>query len=428
MNLPRDVAGRFSYGPAEYPLRRRITDAFEHVTRSYGYEQVETSALERREYLTLLWGGGMDGDIFSLPAQDGQALALRFDATLPCIRMYLDAVADGARAPRRWAMVSECFRRDPIGDDRRWSFIQLNAESFGYGGVQIDAEIVELMAETLGRAGLGPGEFAVHVNDRRLVTDLLAQSGGDVRRLLHVLDRHPDDSPPALFDALVGDGRLDRDRARWLVDVLALTTERNALERVAAHTRSVDARRGIESLAALLEIEPAANLRLDLCIVRGLDYYSGLVFECFARSTRSALGAGGRYDSVIEQLGGPPTPAVGMAIGLVPLMRLLTDRSGALPRKASVEYVVGCATTTFDTVTRCRQILSRLRSDGNTCILFPGEQDWDSLSAAAKQHDARWALLISAASQPDHVLRRDMWHDSLEQLPLIDLCASHVER
>jgi histidyl-tRNA synthetase len=428
MSLPRDVAGRFNYGPGEYALRRRITDAFEHVARSYGYQQVETSALERQEYLAMLWGGDLEGDVFSLPAQDGQSLALRFDATLPCVRMYLDAVGDGPSPPRRWAMVSECFRRDPVGVDRRWSFIQLNAESFGYPGVQIDAEVVQLMAETLCRAGLGADDFAVHVNDRRLVMDLLTQSGGDVRRLLHVLDHHSRDSPPALFDALVGEGRLDRDRAHWLLDVLARTDERNGLERAAAHTRSVDARRGIESLAALLEMRSAANLRLDLGIVRGLDYYSGLVFECFPASTRrSALGAGGRYDSVIERLGGRPTPAVGMAIGLVPLLRLLTDRSTALPRDANVDYVIGCATTTLDTVSRCQQILSRLRANGNTCILHPGEQDWESLSAAAREYDARWALLIVAAS--DHVVRRDLRHDSIERLQLTDLeSAFHGER
>jgi histidyl-tRNA synthetase len=430
MRLPRNVAGRFEYGPSQYALRKSITNGFEEVVRSYGYDLIETSALERHEYLTAAWGGGMEDDIFVVPPQDGQALALRFDATLPCIRMYLDHVED-LPSPRRWAMVSECFRRDPLDDDRRWSFLQLNAECFGYCGAQVDAEIIEIMAATLARAGVTDGEFTLHLNDRRIVADLAAQVGSTGPELLRVLDRHDADSPPVLYDALVAEAGLAPRDARWLVDVLALGDEPDALDRVADHLRSVDARRGVEHIAALLDLGPAPNLRLDLRVMRGLEYYSSLVFECFpTRQRRSALGAGGRYDALVERLGGPPTAAAGFAIGVVPLLGLLRNGGRTCVTPDPVNCVVACATITPDAMARCQAILRGLRSRGYRCVLIPLAQTIDSLRDAATGHGAQWALLVPAPSECSSLYRTDVVQNYTQRIPWTDvfLESNDVER
>jgi histidyl-tRNA synthetase len=410
-----EVAGRFDYGPEQYARRRTLTDAFEAVVCAYGYEQIETSALERTELLTAPWGAGMEGDLFIVPPQEDQALALRFDATLPCVRMYL---AHGSATPRRWATVAECFRRDPVERDRRWSFLQLDAECLGYAGPQVDSEIIHVMVETLLRAGLGPAEFSVHVNDRRVIEDLLAQAGGSPRRLLRAIDRHGAASPSALFDALTAEAGLVPDRARWLVDTLSLGVGPDVLERVASHTASAEARAGIDALAALLALGPSADVRVDLGIVRGLDYYSALVFECFpAAPHRSALGAGGRYDRLVERLGGPPTAAVGFALGVVPLLGLLEGRPPADGASRTVDYVVGCAATAVETLARSQRILGRLRESGHRCVLIPGPQGLDALMAAGRRHGARWVLLVPAGSSAGDLYRHELRGAAVERVP-----------
>ena len=247
-------------------------------------------------------------------------------------------LGDRSRAmpkPIRWFTLPQLFRYERQQRGRLREHFQWNVDIVGEAGVGADAEVLAVAIDALRDLGLGPDDFVARVSDRRLLSALLLAAGVDAEHLLPafgVVDKLEREEPSRSLQRLQQECGLGETRAR---EVLALF-EGGGLEEVA---RAHGDDEGVGSALAELEeyretltsLGLGEYLEFDLKIVRGLAYYTGIVFELFDRKGElRAICGGGRYDRLLELVGGEPLPAVGFGMGDVVLAELLADR-GLLP-------------------------------------------------------------------------------------------------
>ncbi|HYF23332.1 MAG TPA: histidine--tRNA ligase [Caulobacteraceae bacterium] len=341
---------------------RAILEAVAKVYEAWGFEPLETSALE---YADALGKFLPDSDrpnegVFAFQDDDEQWLALRYDLTAPLARFAAQNWETTPKPFRRYAY-GPVWRNEKPGPGRFREFVQCDADTVGSDRPEADAEMIAMAVAGLEAAGLPRGTAMVKVNNRKLLDAVLASAGVEdpvqkliVMRAVDKLDKF------SLNDVrlLLGEGRLDESGdftkgarlspaaiERVMAYVTAPATSRTAfLDRLS--DTFVDSTAGAEGLAELARIDAALNglgvgddrARFDPSVVRGLEYYTGPVFEAeLLLETRDekgervrfgSVGGGGRYDDLVARFTGQRVPATGFSFGvsrLVAAMRSLAQ-------------------------------------------------------------------------------------------------------
>lgn len=319
--------------------------AAESVFESWGYTPTGTPAFERAEFVDDKLGADNDALVFRVttgrPSPPGglpgvepaaESFVLRYDQTLPLARLIASGAAPPTRPWRRY-QVGPVWRADRPARGRFRQFIQADCDLVGGVGPAADAEVISVLASGLDRLGV-PAE--VGLSDRRLLAALASAAGcpdelfRDVARLVDKLAKAGSGEVAA---GLVACGVPAAAAERLLTSVQA---NPSSWTDPAASAVVAD----LEATVALLDPELAARTRIDASVCRGLDYYTGAVFELTVPGDRAtAVAAGGRYDTLVSDVGGPPTPIVGGAIGID---RVLSLGFGPGPTGVSVDLFV-CA-------------------------------------------------------------------------------------
>jgi histidyl-tRNA synthetase len=358
--LPRGLADR---GPAEIAATRRMLEVIRAVYERYGFEPVETPAIE---YTDALGKFLPDQDrpnegVFSFQDDDEQWLSLRYDLTAPLAR-YVAENFDALPKPYRSYREGWVFRNEKPGPGRFRQFMQFDADTVGSASPAADAEICMMAADTMEALGLG-GHYIVKVNNRKVLDGVLEAIGlgGDAsagKRLtvLRAIDKY-DRLERHGVEHLLGKGRkdesgdftpgagLDPKQIASVLDYVEfqLAEEMGDLEgvlddwrRIAGSSRIGD--EGITELAGMAALCRSAGygpkrISFDSSVVRGLEYYTGPVYEVEltfpiegedGRPVRfGSVGGGGRYDGLIARFRGEPVPATGFSIGVSRLMAAL---------------------------------------------------------------------------------------------------------
>jgi len=309
------------------------------VFSRYGFEPLQTPAFERLDVLLGKYGDEGDKLVFKILRRgeheaSGEAdLALRYDMTVPLARVY---AAYGSQLPtpyKRYAM-GQVWRADRPGKDRYREFVQCDLDTLGSASLLADAEVVSAQHDAL--AGLGLSGFTILLNSRRVLTGLLAAFG--VRPeigsgVLISLDKLDKLAPGEVVAELTGRG-LAGEQAGELVTTL---TAPDSADRVRVALSKTD-----EGIAGLDEVDtvlsllsgqfPAGRIVFTPRMVRGLSYYTGPIWEVVADGVAGSIGSGGRYDHLIEALGGPDVPATGSSIGVERILALLPEADAAAAR------------------------------------------------------------------------------------------------
>ncbi|HEU5040371.1 MAG TPA: histidine--tRNA ligase [Gemmatimonadales bacterium] len=334
---PKALPGFRDFYPAELALRAHIFRAWRTVATRYGFEEYDGPPLEPLELYTAKSGEEIVGQLYSFTDKGGREVALRPEMT-PTLARMVAARANGLRKPIRWYSIPQLFRYERQQRGRLREHFQLNCDLIGEPGPLGDAEIIALAIDVLRAFGLGPEDVRLRISDRRLLTavlrglDLDERQSAVVYQVLDKLARVPREvSVARLGEAGISEATVAR--------LLALTEARDwaelrdrgrglggALEAGEPLTRTV---------AALDAMGLGGFLDLDLTIVRGLAYYTGTVFELFdAKGELRAICGGGRYDTLLQALGGVDLPALGFGMGDVVLGELLRER-GLMPGEAA---------------------------------------------------------------------------------------------
>ena len=341
------LPGFRDFFPEELARRAHIFDAMRRAARRYGFEEYDGPPLEPLELYTGKSGDEIVAQLYSFVDKGDRAVALRPEMTPTLARMVAER-ANGLKKPIRWFSIPQLFRYERHQRGRLREHFQLNCDIIGEGGPQADAEIIALAIDVMRALGLGPADVRVRISDRRMLAVLLEEIGiGAVRQDL-------------AFQAIDKLGRPEYSARRRALEALGVSGDAlQQLERIPDLTTWADlearypmAAGAGEPLRACLSALDAMGLGefvdLDLTIVRGLAYYTGTVFELFdAQRSLRAICGGGRYDDLLQRVGGVNLPALGFGMGDVVLGELLQER-GLLPGAPASAQVFLVAATAED--------------------------------------------------------------------------------
>jgi len=336
------LKGFRDFYPDEMTARREVIDTVEAAAARYGFREIGTPTLEATELYTDKSGDEIVDQLYNFTDQGGREVTLTPELTPTVARMVV-AKSQALSKPIKWYSTRPFWRYEQVQQGRFREFYQTNVDVFGSSEPEADAEVLAFAADALTDLGLTGEDFEFRVSHRDLLGGLLDAFDAEVdtEAAIRAVDKS-DKIDDEEYYALLTDAGLAYHHAERFDDLLK-TDDLDDLVDFAETDRVADA---VENLQAVLDAAEDFGAR-EFCAVsletaRGLDYYTGVVFECFDSTgevSRSVFG-GGRYDDLIESFGGQPTPAVGVAPGHATL-QLLCERAGVWPEEApSTDYYV----------------------------------------------------------------------------------------
>jgi len=391
-NIIKSVKGTRDFYPEEMAKRQWLIEKIRQTSELFGYEAYDGPCLETIELYAAKSGEELVKEqAFVFPDRNGELIALRPELT-PTLARMVAAQQNSLTFPLRWWSFGPFWRYERPQKGRSREFFQWNIDLIGAEGVAADAELIAVAARFFKNVGLGAGQVHILVNNRQLMEAELSKIGvGDQLR-------------PAILRMI---DRLDKQPAEvWDENVLKLGLTPEQLNALKALLASSDLWQRSKELQALFGELEALGVRefvaYDPKIIRGLDYYTGTVFEAHDTTGefRAILG-GGHYANLVEDVGGKPLPGVGFAMGDVVIM-LLLEALGLIPEQKRAGK--GVLMTVFDAahLEIAMRTAARLRDEGVQVILYP---EADKLAKQLKYADrigVRCALVIG----PDEVAEK----------------------
>ena len=342
------LKGFRDFYPGEQSARREVTDTVEAAAARYGFREVATPAVERTAMYVDKSGEGIVEELYAFEDNAGREVTLTPELTPTVARMVVER-GQALSKPIKWVSTRPFWRYEQVQQGRFREFYQTNIDIFGSAAPEADAEVLAVAADALTDLGLTAADFEFRVSHRDVLGGLLRAvaadpAGVDTAAAIRAVDKREkiDDGE---YIGLLADAGLSRDAAYEFDDLIAGVETVADLDAVAA-AGDEDVEAAVENLRAVLaaadDFGAGEFCEVSLSTARGLEYYTGVVFECFDSTgtvSRSVFG-GGRYDDLIESFGGQPTPAVGVAPGHATL-KLLCQRAGVWPDESlSTDYYV----------------------------------------------------------------------------------------
>ena len=346
MSATGSLPGFRDFYPADYAARAHLFSAWRDVARRYAFQEYDGPPLESLELYTRKSGEEIVGQLYAFRDRGDREVALRPEMT-PTLARMVAARANALRKPIRWFSIPQLFRYERQQKGRLREHFQLNVDIVGEADLTADAELVAVAVDVMRALGLGPTDAYARVSDRRLFTALVRGIGVTDAQLPAVfaaadkLEREP----RSTGEKRLGDAGVAAPAIGRFFDILAIR-DLAGLRAYAAGQPGLEEH--VARMERLVEMLGALGvgewIRVDLSIVRGLAYYTGMVFELYdAKGEFRAICGGGRYDDLLAALGGVELPAVGFGMGDVVLGELLRAR-GLLPvQPPSLDYWVASA-------------------------------------------------------------------------------------
>jgi histidyl-tRNA synthetase len=416
------IKGFRDFYPAEMAPYREVIDTIEGVAERYGFREIATPALEHAELWTDKGGDDIVDQLYDFEDKGGRHVTLTPELTPTVARMVVARQQELSK-PIKWVSTRPFWRYEQVQQGRFREFYQTNVDVFGSAEPEADAEVLAFAADALLDLGLDGSDFDFRVSHRDILGGLLETFDSDVRTraAIRAVDKR-EKVEDAEYYGLLEDAGLTFDEAQRFdqlldVDDLSKLTEFAGTERVEA---------AVDNLEAVLDAVEDLGAR-DYCTVslrtaRGLDYYTGVVFECFDTTgevSRSVFG-GGRYDDLIERAGGQPTPAVGVALGVMnSTLPLLLQRAGAWPGEGvSTDYYVLSVGDTRDVAS---EVARDLRGLGHVVESDVAGRSFGAQMGYADSIDAETVVIVGERDlENDELTIKDMESGDQTTAPLAD--------
>jgi histidyl-tRNA synthetase len=389
------LPGFRDFFPDEAALRNRVFTVWRDVAARYGFEEYDGPPLEPLDLYTQKSGEEIVGQLYAFTDKGGRKVSLRPEMTPSLARM----VAQRARAlkkPIRWFAIPQLFRYERQQRGRLREHFQLNMDLIGEAGPLADAELIAAAIDIVRSFGLSERDFRVRLSDRRVAHALLSAQGLDEAQIavayaqIDKLERDPRDE---LVQNLMRGAGIDEAaavRAIALGDIRSLDGVREAAADAKADPEVTEPL--YEAVHALEAMGLGAYADVDLSVVRGLAYYTGIVFELFdARRSLRAICGGGRYDGLLQALGGVDLPAVGFGMGDVVLGELVRGREAM---SAQTHLDVFLVAVTGEDLEPVLGLAHDLREAGLSVEYALKQQAVAKQLKLAAARSATWAVLI----------------------------------
>jgi len=385
--------GTRDFFPDQMRLRTWLFEHFRETARLFSFEEYDAPVLESLELFTRKAGEDIVGQVYNFEDKGGRAVALRPEMTPSLARLILQKGRSLA-LPVRWFSIPQCWRYERMTRGRKREHYQWNMDIFGVEGPTAEAELLAAITTFFRRLGLTAQDVGIKVSSRKVLQGVLASIGVNdesfeaVCVLVDKLDKLPREAiEKDMADLGLGAEIIDR-----IVDTMSCKSL-DDLEAIlgAEHEAVLELR----ELFALAEGYGYSDwLQFDACIVRGLAYYTGIVFEAFDRgATLRAICGGGRYDRLLSTFGGTDIPACGFGFGDVVIVELLSDK-GLLPDTAQA---IDDLVFAFGSEQRgpAAQVAGRLRAAGRSVELILEERKVKWAFKRADRLGARRVVLVA---------------------------------
>ncbi|MDM7978976.1 MAG: histidine--tRNA ligase [Rhizobium sp.] len=419
--LPRGFVDREA---ADIRAANQMMETIREVYERYGFDPIETPLFE---YTDALGKFLPDSDrpnegVFSLQDDDDQWMSLRYDLTAPMARHVAENFQE-IQLPFRTYRAGYVFRNEKPGPGRFRQFMQFDADTVGAPGVQSDAEMCMMMADTLEALGIKRGDYVIRVNNRKVLDGVMEAIGlgGEEnagRRLgvLRAIDKL-DKFGPEGVRLLLGEGRKDESgdftkgaglneeqiaKVLFFVGIKSYAESAGELAALVAGTSKGE--EGVEELNIIGALVAGAGydatrIKIDPSVVRGLEYYTGPVYEAELtfdvtnekgeKVVFGSVGGGGRYDGLVSRFMGQPVPATGFSIGVSRLMTALKNLG-----KFGQDDVLGPVLVTVmdgdvESMGRYQRFTQQLRAEGIRAEMYQG--NWKKFGNQLKYADRRGA-------------------------------------
>ena len=392
------LPGFREFYPAELAERAFITGTWREVARRYAFVEYDGPPLEPLDLYTRKSGDEIVNQLYAFTDKGGRDVALRPEMT-PTLARMVAAKANALRKPVRWFSIPQLFRYERKQRGRLREHFQLNVDIIGEADVTADAELLAVAIDMMRAFGLTSSDVRARVSDRRLLRGLLVLTGitDDLLPAVYAVVDKLDREPRASLEAKLRAAGLHDVFIARVFEVLKHPDLATLRER---YGDVPELREDFTRLARYFEYLEALGVadwvEFDLSIVRGLAYYTGIVFELFdAKRELRAICGGGRYDSLLKHLGGSDLPALGFGMGDVVLGELLRAR-GRMPTSVPVTdvWVAYADAALLDDAMR---IARRLRDRGRSVEYALGGQQLARQVKAADAAGARQVLVLQPA-------------------------------
>ncbi len=375
--------------PKDTAARNYLFETWRAVARRYGFVEYETPLLEDTGLYLKKSGGELSSQLFRFEDQGGRDVTLRPEVTASLARLVAQHQRDFPK-PLKWFEIGQCFRYEKPQKGRGREFFQFNVDIVGEAAPQADAELIALAIDTMLAFGFQPGDFVVRVSDRQAWLDFAERRGvpeGSIPDFLHIIDKLEREKPEISAQKLTALG-------------LGLEEVNAFIANPANASAAFDVIRdelGARGLGDYLE--------LDLSIVRGLAYYTGVVFEVFdSKKSMRAVAGGGRYDTLVATIsdGGCDLPATGFAMGDYVIRNLIEETPHAALRMAAWLQRNAAACEVYLVLAddskrpQALEILGELRKAGISCDLPFTTAKVNKQFQHAERCGARFALVIGS--------------------------------
>ena len=367
------LPGFRDFFPPEHAALRGIFQAWREASRCGGFTEYEGPELESLELYTEKSGDEIVGQLYHFTDKGDRQVALRPEMT-PTLARMVASQHRNYRKPIKWFSVPRLFRYERPQKGRHREHYQWNCDIVGEKSPMAEAELIGVLCLGLSLLGLGPKDVVVKVSDRSWWDAFLEKQGvGETERptVLRTLDR---------LESATAEQR--REKLGALAEAVEAVWEGKSADSEAVG----QVRKGVEALGY------GDWCETDYRVVRGLAYYTGVVFEVHDRAGKlRAVAGGGRYDDLLKRLGGEDLPAVGFGMGDAVLAELLREKKIAMPQATGAEiFIVAEAKEQAMAL----QITGQLRRSGFSVDFDPGAGKWGKQLEMAEAKGARWALLV----------------------------------
>jgi len=361
------VKGTRDFYPREMAVRNWIIDGWKRVSVRNGFEEYDGPIFEYLKMFQIKSGDEIVEQLFSFEDRGGRKLALRPEITPTLARMVNQQINSLPR-PIKWFSVPRLFRAERPQKGRLREFFQWNIDIIGVDDVIADAEVIFTTIDYLREVGLKPRDVRVKISSRKLLASALRNIGiskSKLDSLYGLLDKYTK-LPSDTFEELLCEQVPDSNMTKKITAFLSAETL-SGIPKIVGCNPEVD--EAIQELACLYDLLRQMGVsqycEFDMSIVRGLAYYTGIVFEVyeFAQELR-AVGGGGRFDNLLRDFGGPQIPATGMGMGDCVLEILLRDRKLLEKNIPAVQLEYFVAFVDKEFFQKAIEITMKIRSTG----------------------------------------------------------------
>ncbi|TVR10861.1 MAG: histidine--tRNA ligase [Planctomycetota bacterium] len=394
------VKGTRDVYPDDMRVRQWLFAHWRKVAAQFGFEEYDACVLESESLYVRKAGDEITGQLYNFTDKGGRQVALRPEMTPTLARMVMARGAQLAM-PLRWNTIAQCFRYERMQRGRKREHFQWNMDIVGLASVAAEAELMAAQAAFLQAVGLPSAGIVFKVSHRGILQHYLQQLGIDDQRfsaVCVVIDKHDKIGPEATVQLLAEHG-VDAATAQSILELMAVRGLEQLRDVVAADNPGLNDLEQLMTLAAAYGI--AESITIDCSVVRGLSYYTGTVWELFdaSGSVPRAVAGGGRYDGLLEHLGGTPAPMVGFGFGDVVILDVLSEH-GLLPAldKGIDDVVFPLRAEVFP---QAAALAQQLRGQGRHVVVDYSERRFKHIIARAEQDGAEHLYVIG----PDEAAR-----------------------